>query len=216
MKRISLLFFVKRAKKTIHGTAPIYVRITIANSRIELSAKKSVDLNKWNPIAQKVIGSTEEVKRINAYLKMLEQNIYEVHQQLVQEGKAITTEEVKSRLTGKKETFRSLIDIFKEHNQQVKALVGQEFAKGTLERYETSLKHTINFLKWKYQKTDIDIQAINHEFITSYDFYLRSVRRCANNSTVKYIKNFKKVIRICIANGWLLRVSLKFLDPKKH
>ena len=90
-----------------------------------------------------------------------------------------------------------------EHNQQVKALVGQEFAQGTLQRYETSLKHTINFLQWKYQKTDIDIKSINYEFISAYDFYLIFVRRCANNSTVKYIKNFKKVIRICIANGWL-------------
>jgi flagellar biosynthesis chaperone FliJ len=130
MKRISLLFFIKKAKKTIDETVPIYVRITIANSRVELSTKKRVDLNKWNPTAQKVIGSTEEVKKINAYLKTLEQNIYEAHQQLVQEGKVVTTEELKLRLTGKKENFRSLIEIFKEHNQQVKALVGQEFARG--------------------------------------------------------------------------------------
>jgi site-specific recombinase XerD len=32
---------------------------------------------------------------------------------------------------------------------------------------------------------------------------LRSVRKCANNTAVKYIKNFKKIIRICISNGWL-------------
>jgi site-specific recombinase XerD len=214
MKRISLLFFIKKAKKTIDETVPIYVRITIANSRVELSTKKRVDLNKWNSTAQKVIGSTEEVKKINAYLKTLEQNIYEVHQQLVQEGKVVTTEEVKLRLTGKKENFRSLIEIFKEHNQQVKALVGQEFARGTLERYETSLKHTINFLQWKYQKIDIDVNDINHEFVSSYDFYLRSVRKCANNSTVKYIKNFKKVVRICIANGWLTKDPFLNYKPK--
>jgi site-specific recombinase XerD len=214
MKRISLLFFIKKAKKTIDETVPIYVRITIANSRVELSTKKRVDLNKWNPTAQKVIGSTEEVKKINAYLKTLEQNIYEAHQQLVQEGKVVTTEELKLRLTGKKENFRSLIEIFKEHNQQVKALVGQEFARGTLERYETSLKHTINFLQWKYQKTDIDVNDINHEFISSYDFYLRSVRKCANNSTVKYLKNFKKVVRICIANGWLTKDPFLNYRPK--
>lgn len=39
----------------------------------------------------------------------------------------------------------------------------------------------------------------------SYDFYLRSERNCNNNSTVKYLKNFKKIILICIANGWLDR-----------
>src|SRR4051794_35921178 len=39
-------------------------------------------------------------------------------------------------------------------------------------------------------------------FITSFD-YLRSECKYNNNSAVKYIKNFKKVIRICIANGWI-------------
>lgn len=30
-----------------------------------------------------------------------------------------------------------LMDMFKHHNKQMKALVGSEYAKGTLERYET-------------------------------------------------------------------------------
>ncbi len=143
MKRMNLLFFVKKSKMLSNGTAPIYVRITIANVRMELATKRYIDFKKWSAVGQKVIGSTEEVKTMNAYLKTIEQNIYETHQQLVQEGKGITVEVLKIRLTGKKETFRSLIDIFKEHNEQVKALVGQEYSPGTLERYQTSLKHTV-------------------------------------------------------------------------
>jgi len=81
--------------------------------------------------------------------------------------------------------------------------VPKEFSAGTLERYKTSLSHTVEFMKWKYKMTDIDIRNINHEFITNYDFFLRSVRKCANNTTIKYIKNFRKIILICIANGWL-------------
>lgn len=76
---------------------------------------------------------------------------------------------------GKTEKPRSLFNIFQEHNSQVKALIGKEFAKGTFDRYQTSLKHTIEFMEWKYKVKDIDIKGINHEFITSYDFYLRSV-----------------------------------------
>jgi len=83
------------------------------------------------------------------------------------------------------------------------ALVGKEYAKGTLGRYEVSLKHTRDFLVWKYQLQDIDIIKIDHDFIANYDFYLRSERKCANNSAVKYIRNFKKIIRICLASGWL-------------
>jgi site-specific recombinase XerD len=86
---------------------------------------------------------------------------------------------------------------------KIKELVGKEYAPGTLERYTTSLKHTLEFLKWKYNISDIEITKIDHAFITDYEFYLRSVRNCANNTAVKYIKNFNKIIKICISNGWL-------------
>lgn len=35
---------------------------------------------------------------------------------------------------------------------------------GTLERYETSLKHTKEFLQWKYSVSDFDINEIDHAF----------------------------------------------------
>jgi site-specific recombinase XerD len=109
---------------------------------------------------------------------------------------------------------KMLVPIFEEHNKQVKALIGKEYSKGTYDRYETSLKHTKAFLLWKYQVIDIDIYGIDHEFITSYDFYLRSERNCNNNSTVKYLKNFKKIILICIANGWLDKDPFVKYKPK--
>jgi site-specific recombinase XerD len=35
------------------------------------------------------------------------------------------------------------------------------------------------------------------------EFYLRSEKKCCNNSALKYVKNFKKIIRFCLASGWL-------------
>jgi site-specific recombinase XerD len=96
-----------------------------------------------------------------------------------------------------------LIPIFQDHNNKIKELVGKEYAPGTLERYKTSLKHTEEFLQWKYQISDIDITKIDNAFVCDYEFYLRSVRNCSNNTAVKYIKNFNKIIKICLANNWL-------------
>lgn len=203
MNRISILFYVKKSKMVSDGTAPLYMRVTVGELRIELSAKYLIDPAKWNPGARKVIGNNEEARKLNAYVRNLEQDVYEAHRQLLQEGRVITTESIKNKLLGKKELIRSLVAVFEEHNMQVAALVGQEYAPATLTRYKTTLKHTTQFLEWKYQAKDVDVKDINHEFITSFEFYLRSVCKCNNNSAVKYIKNFKKVIRICIANGWL-------------
>ena len=57
----------------------------------------------------------------------------------------------------------------------------------------------------RMETVDIDILKINHAFITDYEFYLRSVRNCSNNTAVKYIKNFGKIIKICLANNWMDR-----------
>lgn len=201
---------------TTDGTAPIYLRITIDGERIEISSKRSVIPDKWNTKAQKLTGNSEEVRSVNAYIKTLEHEVYEAHRSMIVKKLPLTAVGLKNILFKKEQNSfkKMLVPIFEEHNRQVKALVGKEYAKGTLDRYETSLKHTKDFLLWKYGTSDIDIRGIDHEFITSYDFYLRSERGCNNNSTVKYLKNFKKIILICIANGWLDKDPFVKYKPK--
>jgi site-specific recombinase XerD len=96
-----------------------------------------------------------------------------------------------------------LIEVFKDHNSKMEELIGKAYSKGTWERYETSLRHTVAFMKWKFNITDIDVRHINAGFVADYEFYLRTVRNCCNNSAVKYIKNFQKIINICIDNEWI-------------
>jgi site-specific recombinase XerD len=211
----NLLFYVKRTKTNADGLAPVYLRITIDGARIEISSKRYVNPNKWNTNGQKLNGNNEDAKSINAYLKTLEHQVYDAHREMMEKKLTITASNLKDRLIGGKASPGiMLIPIFEEHNRQVAALIGKEYAKGTLDRYETSLKHTKAFLLWKYNVMDIDIRAINHEFIMAYDFYFRSERSCNNNSTVKYLKNFKKIILICIANGWLERDPFVKYKPK--
>jgi site-specific recombinase XerD len=202
-KTFNLLFFIKKNKIRTNGTAPIYLRITIDGKAAEIAAKRYIDPKKWDNKAHKAVGNSQEAKILNAYLKTLEQQVYDFHYLMLKEEDFVTAESLKSKLLGTDVTTRMLIPIFQEHNDKVEALVGKDFAPGTLERYKTSLKHTQEFLNWKYKVSDIDITKIDHVFIMDYDFWLRSVRKCANNTAVKYIKNFKKIIRLCMANGWL-------------
>jgi site-specific recombinase XerD len=67
------------------------------------------------------------------------------------------------------------------------------------------LDHTRSFIKWKYKNEDLDIQSLDYEFISAYSFWLRPVQNCSHNTTVKYLANFKKIVLICIKNGWLQR-----------
>ena len=203
--KVSILFYAKRAKASVNGLVPIYTRITVNGQRIELSTNRFIEISKWSTEAGKMKGSSQEARSINTHLDMFKIKIIDVQMELIHKNINITSEVLKNRLLGTQERQRTLIPIFKDHNNKIKELVGREYAPGTLERYNTSLKHTTEFLEWKYKISDIEISKIDHAFITEYEFYLRSVRNCANNTAIKYIKNFSKIIKICLANHWIDR-----------
>lgn len=201
--KVSILFYAKRAKVNANGLFPIYTRITVNGKRVEMSTGRFVEPSKWSASAGKMKGQSEEARSVNRQLDMLKIKIIDMQMEFIHQNIPITAKAFKSKLLGLDEKQRMLIPIFQDHNKKIEELVGKEYAPGTLERYKTSLKHTIDFLEWKYKILDIDILKINHAFITEYEFYLRSVRNCSNNTAVKYIKNFGKIIKICLANNWI-------------
>ncbi|MEO6722836.1 MAG: site-specific integrase [Ferruginibacter sp.] len=201
----SMLFYLKKQKNYTSGPAPIYLRITVNGQRAELTANRECDPEKWNRHSGRAIGTKENIRSLNVFLDNLQTEAYEVHRYLYENDKEITAEAIKNKMLGKSETSYKLIEIFKEHNRKVESLVGQEFAPATSKRYQTSLQHTQAFLIYQFGINDIDIKKIDHAFVSEYDFYLRSIRKCNNNTTLKYIKNFGKIIRICLSNGWIVR-----------
>jgi site-specific recombinase XerD len=203
--KITVLYYLRKSKANAHGQMPIYQRITINKQRFDISSGLYVEESKWSSEASKMKGSNEEARIINGQLDMMRATVYETEKKLFMSQVQITFESFRNEYNGKKERERMLIPIFEEHNRKIKELVGQEYAPGTLERYQTSLKHTKDFLFWKYNLTDINIEKIDHAFIMEYEFYLRSVRKCGNNTAVKYIKNFHKIINQCMANAWLTK-----------
>ncbi|MDR1698735.1 MAG: site-specific integrase [Prevotellaceae bacterium] len=203
--KLSILFYAKRAKTTTAGLIPIYLRVTVDGERIEISTKRYTQPEKWSVEGNCMKGTSAETKATNSFLDALKAKVYEHQQALIRENKIVNAENMRNKMLGIEKRNHRLVPIFQKHNDEVAALIGRDFSPATHERYVTSLKHTVDFLQWKYKISDIDIRDIDHEFITSYEFYLKSVRNCAQNTAVKYIKNFGKIIRICIANGWLER-----------
>ena len=203
-RTFNLLFFIKKNKIRTNGTAPIYLRITIDGKAAEIAAKRYIDPKKWDNKAHKAVGNSQEAKILNAYLKTFEQQVYDFHYLMLKEEDFVTAESLKSKLLGTDVTTRMLIPIFQEHNNRMEALLGKEYAKGTLTRYKTCFSHIKEFLNWKFNISDIEITEIDHAFIYDFEFFLRTEKSCANNSAVKYVKNFGKIIRICLANKWMI------------
>lgn len=203
--KVTLHFYAKSTKANTSGQYPIYVRLTVNGKRLEFSSKKFIDSSKWSTEQIKMKGNSEEARSINNYLDLMKSKVFNIQMELIHKNQELNIENFKNELFGLTVKSRMLMPIFHDHNNRMKELLGKEYAPGTLERYKTSLSHTKDFLIWKFNVSDIDISRIDFAFITDYEFYLRSVRNCANNTTVKYLKNFQKIIKICLDNEWITK-----------
>jgi site-specific recombinase XerD len=204
-KTFVLLFYLKKPKLYEQGELPIYLRITVNGQRAELSVQRSIEPNKWNSVAGKAKGTNDTAKSINVFIDTIRAKIYERYKKMLDDDDIITADTLKQSVLGADKSHKTLIWLFELHNKEVKQLVGQEFTAGTLQRYQVTLNHLKRFLRFKYDKADITLREVNHGFISDLEFYLKTERKNGHNSALKYIKNFRKIIRIALANGWIER-----------
>jgi hypothetical protein len=124
---------------------------------------------------------------------------------MINNNQEIFANSFKNKFLGVEEKQRMLIPIFQEHNKRMETLIDKEYALNTHKRYETSLNHIQDFIKHNYSLNDIPIKDVYLAFINDFNFYLRSVRNCNNNCTIKYVRNFGKIIKSCYTNEWIER-----------
>ncbi|MDO7172569.1 site-specific integrase [Mariniflexile sp. AS56] len=199
----SLLFYPRGNDIDKMGNAPVYLRITVNGKRSEFSIKRKVTLNKWNSEAGKLRGTTDDVRKLNRYMDSIKNKVFKIHEKLTEDEIFITAEGIKNIYLGKVSKQKMLLEIFQIHNDKTEKLVGKEFAPGTVERYKTAKKHVENYIILDYGTNDIPIKNVDHKFITGFEYYLKKERGCAHNTAIKYVTNFKKIIRIAYANDWI-------------
>ena len=199
----SILFYPRGNDIDKNGKVPIYARITVNGKRSEFSIKRKVLIEKWNPGTGKVMGKTQDAFELNKYMISIENRLNIIQAQLSENKALITADKIKRIYLGNDSKHKMLLEIFQKHNEEVSELVGKDFAAGTLERYSTAKKHVSDYILKDYKVKDIPVKDVNHKFITGFEYYLKTDRNCAHNSAVKYITNFKKIVRIALANDWI-------------
>lgn len=193
-KNLSLHFYPKKPKNYESGPVPIYLRITIEGEVIELCTSRKCELTTWDKRSEKVLGKNEAAKELNHYISTYRMKVFEARLLLIEQTKPVTAAAIKSLLTGREEKSKQILEIFKLHNEKMAALVGKEDSPGTMERYRTSLGHTRSFIQWKYNMDDMSIQKLDFEFVSDYEFWLKSVRNCNHNTSIRYISKKVKLL----------------------
>jgi len=204
-KSFGLLFYLKKPKNYGKGPIPIYLRITVDGISKELSTKRSCDPNRWNPSAERVSGTKEDAKALNAYLDTLQAKAYEAKRHLIEANEMVSAVAIKEILLGNNQRNKMLIKIFEEYNTDVKKLIGIDYSQVTWEKYDRTKRFVKDFIQWKYKSEDIHIQNLNMEFVNDLEIWFKTERKCGQNATMKYISILKMIVLFCVNNDWLLK-----------
>lgn len=218
--RLSVLFYPKTNKNRTNPLVPIYLRVTFNGTRFEMSTDRMVNPDLWIPGGNSIKGTKEEARVLNTYLSNLETRIYKIINNIELSGKELTLDLLKSELKGQDKKEHTLIDLFTYHNDQMKSLVGKDYAIATYKKYVYTLDKVKAYIKQDLKKDDVPLSELNHAFITNFEFYLKTHDKLDNNTAMKYIKNTKKVVKMAIDNEWLerdpfARFKCTYKDPNR-
>ena len=159
-ERFSVLFFIKRSKLLKNGEAPVRVRVTYDRLYVELQLKRSVKVPLWSQEKEKSTGKDRNSVELNHYIDALRVKFYQIYQDLELEGKIISARAIVNRYQGKDETFKTLYNVFKEHNDNCRKLIGTDYADITVRRYDNCLKYLMELVKRDYKVDDMGLNLI--------------------------------------------------------
>ncbi|MFQ6601847.1 site-specific integrase [Flavobacterium sp. C3NV] len=209
-----LVFFMKITSND-RKIRTVYFRITVDGITKEASTKRKWEYLRWDQKTERAVGSKEDAKSLNFFFDALTLKINEIKTKMMYSGKPITAEKIMDHVLGKVQPRVKVMEEFQKHNDEMKALLGKGYAKGTLDRFTITKNHLTAFIKFKFNKTDLEFTDLNLEFIKDFEFYLRTVRNCSNNTTLKYIANFKKIVIRAIDKEIILKDPFKNFKGRK-
>ena len=198
---VSFLARKSLIKKT--GMVPIYCRIRYEDSTSQFNTKIDVLYINWDSKRTRVRGNCK--KAFNLQLETIRIDIIKKYELLYKTNTIITAKTILDFYKNNMILMNSIVNVFQQHNENMKLLIDVEFSKGSYKNYETTIKHLRNYIKTKYNINDISLNKINYDFIYNFSQYILLKTKCTHNGMMKHIQRFKKITNFCIKNNFITK-----------
>ena len=196
-----VLFYLKKGAENNSGEAMIMARITLNGVRCNFSTKQKVKTANWSVDGNKAIGRSYETNQINSLLDKIKTSLMNIYQEMLLLDNYVTAEKVRNAFMGHTQSCATILGIFDRHNEDVKSLVGIAKSAATLQKYGVTRRHLSEFIRHKYNVSDMYVNEINAMFVSDFDVYLRTMACCGANTTAKFLQFFKRIVIIARDNG---------------
>ena len=198
-----ILFYLRKNQVNKDGKVSIMTRLSVNGEVSQFSSKLDVEPELWDVKLGKVAGNSQKSRQANNLLDDIRTSLKNHYHEIETHETYVTAEKVRNAFLGYSTKQRTLLELFKSHNEDAKKLVGISKTKATLAKYDRAYRRLGEFMQAKYKITDIALKEINHKFVTDFETYLRTVSKCNENTTAKFMQTFRMIIIIAKNNGWI-------------
>ena len=129
----SVLSYLRKPKFYKEGDPfHVYLKVTVDGTPVDISAKRTWSPERWNSRNGRAIGLKDDVKSLNRFLDVMTNKVHDARRFLIDEDKEVTAQAIKNYLLGIDDR-KTLVDVFREHNEGIAAQVPFEYSEGTLD-----------------------------------------------------------------------------------
>ena len=200
-----VLFYLKRNAPKKNGLIPVMCRITVNGKVCQFSCKLDVEEKMWSVELGRLAGRSQSAVEGNRALDKIRVGINKAYQEVVDSDSYVTAEKVRNVYLGMGMTHKTLLAVFRQHNEDYLKQVGKMKSERSYLKYGIVYKHLEEFIRQRYKVSDIALKELAPAFITDFEIFLRTEKGLCTNTIWTYMMPFKAVIYMAINNGWLQR-----------
>lgn len=200
-----ILFYLKRNAPKKNGLVPVMCRITVNGKIAQFSCKLDVEEKMWSVETGRLTGRSNVALEGNRMLDKIRVGVNKAYQDVFDRDTYVTAEKVRNEYLGMGMNHKTLLAVFRQHNEDYAKLVGKMKSQRSYWKYCVVYKHLSEFIKTRYKVEDIALKELAPAFITDFELFLRVEKGHCTNTVWSYMMPFRSIIFTAINNGWLQR-----------
>lgn len=202
----NVLFYCKKSQPKKNGLCAVMGRVTIDGQIVQFSCKFDIDPKIWDAKAGRATGRTEQAREANRLLDKVGASLTEHYREILNRDGYVTAEKVKNAYLGIDKRCETLLKVYQRHNEDFEKMYNAGSRSWrTLYKYQNVYNLLAEFIKHRYNRSDIALIEIQPAFITDFENFLRTEKGCGSTTVWLYMMPLRKMITIAQNNGWISR-----------
>ena len=198
-----ILFYLRKNYLNKSGKAGIMIRLTVNGDMVQFSSKLDIEPPLWDTKAGKAAGNSVKARQMNSMLDDIRTALNNHYRYVESRDSFVTAEKVRNAFLGYETRQQTLLELFRQHNEDASKLNGISKAPATLVKYDRTYRRLAEFMKAKYKVSDMPLRSLDLDFIEAFDRFMHIEKRHKASTKLGHLKCLKAIMNDGLRRGYL-------------